>query len=217
MRRFVFASLFVPSLVVLGAACGDDGGSGPTDARHVGSDAPVECAADAAYGSPKGADAYALRDADTNPENIFYNGSMNMDYDDLTVELYKGYGTYADTEIVTGTVQLTGDESAYDTCGACVLIYANWDRDAETADMTYLAIGGTLNITSLSPNITGNILNATFVHVDIDSEGVSTPSPDACMSSVASFSFDTMVETQAPDAFAPSLHRPHGRHHRHRS
>lgn len=210
MRQLAFASLFVVSL----AACGDDGGKATVDARQVGSDAPVECAAEVAYGDPTAADAYAGRDLDTNPESIYYNGSMNMDYDDLSIELYKGYGAFAETEIVAGTVQLTGEEAAYETCGACVLIYANWDREAETSDMIYLAIGGTLNITSVSPNITGNILNATFVHVDIDDEGVSTPSADQCMSSIASFAFDAVVETDPPQAFAPAKHRLHGRHRR---
>ena len=176
-------------------------------------DAPVECQAEAAYGMPTFADAYAGRDLDTNPESAYYNGSMNMDFDDLTIELYKGYGAFAETEIVPTSVQLTGEEADYFTCGACVLIYANWDRDAEEAEMVYLAIGGTLTISQVSPNLQGTLLNASFVHVDIDDEGASMPSPDACASSIASASFDAVVETDPPK-FAPGP-RPRA-HHRHR-
>jgi hypothetical protein len=207
MRSILFA-LVVTAL----AACGDDGGKGTTDARIVGMDAPVECQAEASYGTPPAGEPYATRDLDVNPENMLYNASMNMDYDDLTIELYKGYGAFETTEIVPGTVQLTGDEAAYETCGACVLIYANWDRDAQEAEMTYLAIGGTLNITSITPNITGNILNASFVHVDIDEEGVSTASPDLCASTISSFAFDTVVMTDAPAVAPGQAHkRPHHR------
>lgn len=208
MRR----SLFV--FVTVLAACGDDGGSSVVDARQVGVDAPVECTAEAAYGTPTAADAYAGRDVDTNPELVYYNGSLNTDYDDLTIELYKGYGAFTDTEIIPTTVQLSGDEAAYETCGACVLIYANWNRETEEADMVYLAIGGTLNITQVSPNIQGTIINASFVHVFIDEEGASSPSPDACASTIESVAFDAVVETDAP-AFAPgSASKRRHRHHR---
>lgn len=209
--RTVLISLFVTASL---AACGDDGGSSVADARQVGMDAPVECQADTAYGNPTLADVLAGRDLDTNPESEYFNGSMNMDFDDLTIELYKGYGVFTKGEIVPTSVQLTGDEADYFTCGACVLIYANWDRDAETAEMVYLAIGGTLDITQVSPNITGTLLNASFIHVDIDSDGASTPSPDACASTIAQVAFDSVVTTDPPAAFAPSRH-PRGRH-RHR-
>lgn len=212
MRRILFASLFVTSL----AACGDDGGgSGSPDARIVGMDAPVECLAEVAYGTPTLADAFAGRDVDTNPELVYYNGSMNADYDDLTIELYKGFGAFTETEIVPTTIQLTGDEADYYTCGACVLIYANWNRDTEEAGMVYLAIGGTLNLTQVTPNIQGTLINASFVHVTIDEEGASSPAPDNCASSIASTSFDVVVETDPPTAFAPGP-RPRARHRLHR-
>ncbi len=209
MRCILIATLFV-SL----AACGDDGGSGRADARPVGMDAPIECQAEAAYGTPPLDEPYAGRDADTNPEQMYFNGSMNADYDDLTIELYKGFGVFTDTEIIATTVQLSGDEADYYTCGACVLIYANWDRDLEEAAMVYLAIGGSLTITQVTPNIQGTLLNASFVHVDIDEEGASSPSPDACASSISQVAFDAVVETDPPKAFAPGP-RARGRH-RHR-
>lgn len=208
----LFASL--TSLASLLAACGDDGGGSAIDARIVGQDAPVECKATAAYGTATLADQYAGRDLDTNPEAAYVNGSMNTDFDDLTVELYKGYGVFTDTEIVPTTVQLTGEEAAYETCGACVLIYANWDRDLGEAEMVYLAIGGTLTITQVSPNLQGTLLNASFVHVDIDTDGVSTPSPDQCASTIEQASFDAVVMTDPP-MFAPATrHRPHHRRRR---
>jgi hypothetical protein len=213
MRRLLLASLFASSSMLV-AACGDDGGSKLVDARPVGMDAAVECAAAEAYGDPTLTEMFAGRDADTNPETAYVGGSLNMDYDDLVIELYKGFGVFTDTEIVPTTVQLTGDEGSYDDCGACVLIYANYSVDTEEYEMLYIAIGGTLNITQVTPNIQGNLINASFVHVTIDSEGVSTPSPDNCASTIEGASFDTPVMTDEP-AFAP-VRRPVGHKHRRR-
>lgn len=194
MRWISFASIALTSLV----ACGDDGGSTTrVDARIVGEDAPVQCEALAAYGTPTLADMYAGRDLDTNPEAAYVNGSMNTDYDDLTVELYKGYGVFTDTEIVPTTVTLSGDEANYDTCGACVMLYANWNRDTSEAEQLYIAIGGTLNITQVSPNLQGNLLNATFEHIVEDVDGY-VKAPDNCMSSIESVSFDAVVMTDPP-------------------
>jgi hypothetical protein len=190
--------ILLASLVLL-VGCGDDGGSGPrTDARIVGVDAPVECLADAAYGSPTLAEVYAGRDADTNPETAYVNGSLNTDYDDLTVELYKGYGAFETTELVPTTVTLGGDDANYDTCGACVMLYANWDRDLEQAEQLYIGIGGTLNITQVSPNLTGNLVNVTFEHIVEDADGSYVKAPDNCLSSIASVSFDAVVMTDPP-------------------
>lgn len=206
----LLGSLFVASL----AACGDDGGSGSADARIVGMDAPVECKAAAAYGTVTLSDPIAGRDVETNPETLYYIGSMNTDIDDLAIELYKGFGVFADTEIIPTSVQLTGEEAAYETCGACVLINANWSAETEESEMIYLAIGGTLNITQVTPNIQGNLINASFVHVTIDDEGVSMVSPDNCAATIEGASFDTPVMTDEP-AFAP-VRRPLGRKHRQR-
>lgn len=197
MRRLLFASLFVSSSMLV-AACGDDGGSTLVDARPVGMDAPVECAAAAAYDNPTLTELFAGRDADTNPETAYVGGSMNMDYDDLVVELYKGFGVFTDTEIIPTTVQLTGDEGSYDDCGACVLIYANYSLDTGEYEMLYIAVGGTLNITQVSPNLQGNILNATFEHIVEDADGAFVKAPDTCASSIASVSFDALVETDPP-------------------
>ena len=211
MRRILFASLLSSSLTLV--ACGDDGGSGSADARIVGMDAPVECQAEAAYGTPTLADPLAGRDVDTNPESAYFNGSMNTDYDDLTIELYKGFGVFTDTEIIPATVPLTGDEASYDDCGACVMIYANWDRDLETAEMVYIGVGGTLNITQVSPNIQGNLVNVTFEHIVEAADGSFVKAPDNCASSIASVSFDAVVMTDPPQAFAPGPRaRAHRRH-----
>jgi hypothetical protein len=194
MNRILLVSV-AASLV----ACGDDGGSGSnTDARIVGMDAAIECEAEQAYGTPTLTEMYAGRDLDTNPETAYVNGSINTDYDDLTIELYKGFGVFTDTEIIATTVTIGGDEANYDTCGACVMLYANWNRETSEAEQLYIAIGGTLNITQVSPNFQGNLLNATFERIVEDADGAYVKAPGNCMSSIASVSFDAVVETDPP-------------------
>lgn len=195
------AALLVPALVSVLAACGDDGGSGVRiDARIIGDDAPPPdarpCLAPQ-LGALTPMDEYAERDADTNPEYIYYDAAINADpqYDYISLELYKGYGAFTDGEIEPQTIQLTGDEAAFESCGACVLIHADYDEDQETAlGGTYLAVGGALDITGVSPNLRGTLINAQFAQITIDDEGVSTPT-GACATEVASFAFDFPVTT----------------------
>ncbi|MFN0253446.1 MAG: hypothetical protein ACKV2T_41640 [Kofleriaceae bacterium] len=195
MNRILPAFLVAYSLI----ACGDDGGSGTgADARIVGMDAALECEVDEAYGTPTLAEVYAGRDLDTNPESAYINGSINTDFDDLTIELYKGFGVYTDGELVPTTVTIGGDEANYDTCGACVMLYANWNRETSEAEQLYIAIGGTLNITQVAPNFQGTLLNATFERIVEDADRAYVKAPGNCVSSIASVSFDAVVETDPP-------------------
>ena len=58
----------------------------------------------------------------------------------------------------------------------------------------YFANGGTLNITSANPNITGTMSNVTFVHVTVNfTSGAATPVGDGCETKIASGSFNGTV------------------------
>jgi len=167
---------------------------------------PVEhggCQATADYGAATIGQAQASADfADpcvTNvpPEFIGYQGTLNADAspDVLDIELYKGFGVFTTGEIRTGTYTITGDEANYATCGVCVLLLADVNTTSGAPGSLYMATGGTVNITSVSPNITGTLSNMTFVHVDIDSTTFqSTPNADNCPSAITSLSFDALVE-----------------------
>jgi hypothetical protein len=196
------------------AACGDDGGKGSVDARIIvgdtggGDSGPVVCAATADYGTiATPLNPIAFRDVAVNPENVFYAGTLNADavYDDLTIDLYSMTSVFTG-QIVPLTVQLNGDEANFATCGACVSIQANVDPVSFESEMQYFVVGGVLTLTSVSPNITGTITNAMFVHTTTDMDTLeTTPVGDGCAATVASFSFDTPVVTDM--AFAPNDQR----------
>jgi hypothetical protein len=141
----------------------------------------------------------ATRDADTNPEQIFYDAALNADalFDNVSIQLYKDLGTFVGGEIEPRIVALSGAEANYETCGACVLVYVDVDPDSEfEAAGEYMAEGGTLNLMSVTPNLRGRLSNVTLTHVHIDSNTFrSTPVGD-CSSSITSLEFDIPVETE---------------------
>jgi hypothetical protein len=161
-------------------------------------DAPLPCLAQATYGAVTPASEDAYRDLDTMPDIIFYTSALNMDVkvDELWIELWKGSGAYETGEIVAGAVALTGPEINYATCGACVLI--DVDVDPSTGrEGTLLATGGTLNLTSVSPNLKGTLSNVTLTQVAIDDQtSESTPIGNNCNTTVMSIAFDVPVRLE---------------------
>lgn len=168
-----------------------DGGGG---VAHGG------CQATATYGAATAAQQFSeaafAECTTTNPEDIVYEGSLNADPspDLFALQLYKGYGVFSSGEIRTGTYNLTGDETQFADCGVCALIFADIDTTNGMIGSRYMATGGTVTITSVSPNLTGSVSNLTFTHVDIDDQTfISTPNADGCPSAITSLSFDVAV------------------------
>jgi len=211
-------SVLSTGLLITAAACSGGSSSnsdGGTDAQsdavvHKDSgmqdtgpvDAAAQCTADASYSgsltqesasyTPTPADA----GADAGPEDSYqFQGAYNTDADLLDIEIYDGYGVFTNG-VQPGTYNLTGDELNYGTCGLCVLILG--DATASSAD-PYMATGGSITITSISPTGTfaGTGTNLAFTHVSIDQNTLeSTPVNDGCNSSVASVSFSATVQQQ---------------------
>lgn len=190
--------LLVASVVLVG--CGDDGQARPDATMIVQPDAaPRPCTATPMYGTVTPTDEVASRDLDTNPTQIFYDGSLNADalVDNLSLQLFKELGVFTTGEIVPGAVALTGPEVNYETCGACVLIYTDIDPVSGTEDSVYMATAGTLNLMEVSPNLRGTLSNVTFTHVTIDADTfASTPVGD-CDATLTSMEFNFPVTTDA--------------------
>src|SRR6185295_19023552 len=62
----------------------------------------------------------------------------------LAVELWEQFGTYS-MGVHTGAVALTGQEANFNTCGACVIIYAKINSMNQYSQ-AYIATAGTLTI-----------------------------------------------------------------------
>lgn len=196
------ASLVVASLLVVGC----NGGESHPDATIIVQpdapiDAPKPCGATPTYGTVTPMDEIASRDLDVNPTELYYDAAMNPDvkFDDLSLQLFKGLGAYTTGEIAPGVVALSGPETNYETCGACVLIYVDLDPANEFMDDgVYMATGGTINLMTVTPNIKGTLSNVSFTHVTIDADTFhSTPVGD-CTSTMTSMAFDFPVTTDMP-------------------
>lgn len=190
MRTTLAVVLFASFL----AACGGGGGSNGSDARPIG----AACTAtEAGYGTPTTAMPFASRDMATMPGNVYGGALINADAtpDAIFLNLYKGFGTYMTGEITAKSVTIAGDETEGVSCGACLEVDTDIDDQGKTKDI-YLASGGTINITAVSPMLTFTVSSASFRHVDVvDPQTFETKdSADGCTTSVASLSFTATVE-----------------------
>ena len=163
-----------------------------------GSGSSAACQAMSSYGTPSfGSGSQGAGGSGSGSQQyVAWQGELDTVPDILDVELYatSTAGVTARSNIDLST------ENQYQTCDACVLI---WTQVTQTGSGSaamvnigqfYLATSGTLNITSVSPNVTGTLMNAQFTHVTIDNSGTmptfkSTPANDGCTSMVTSASF----------------------------
>jgi hypothetical protein len=184
-------------------ACGDDDddvaqpdadNSPDVDAAGASADAPpAACLATADYGSPTLANVAAGWQGGTAamPNAMLVQGDLNADAmkDLFVLELYKGSGAFMVGEIVPGTYPITGAELNYRTCGVCPRLLTDLTGTTPSDD-GYVATGGSVTITQVSPNLAGSVSNLTFQHVTIDAQFNSTPHADGCQSALTAVSFD---------------------------
>lgn len=176
-----------------------DSGKKPLDASNGDASDAATCTAASTYGTtvtdqtavftPTPADA----GADAGPEDFYvYDGSLNTDIDFIDLELYDGYGVFSGG-IAPGTYNLSGAELQYADCGLCALILTDGSAPDSTTD-AYMATGGSITITTVTPTLAGTLTNVTFTHVSIDSNsGQSSPVADGCKSSIPSLAFSATV------------------------
>ena len=130
-------------------------------------------------------------------DTILMGGLLNSDAlpDALQLELYDGYGVFADG-IVAGTYDLTiASEANYATCGACIRIYTDTDSSGNGVD-DYYQTAGSLVITgfttgdaSTPSTITGSISGLALEHVTINSSTYESTAVGDCETTVADFSY----------------------------
>jgi len=110
--------------------------------------------------------------------------------DVLWIELYSGYGVFQNG-IKPGTYELSGAELAYDSCGLCVTITADYDMGSGAWQQDYMATGGTVTITEVTPRFIGTLSNVTFTNANIDYQGGGTTELlDDCASSMNAATYD---------------------------
>ncbi len=133
--------------------------------------------------------------ADPGRVRMYANANGDAMPDIFQLELYKGYTHFAGS-IQPGTFTIMGDDLQYSTCGLCARIFTDFDQATGTpSEQQYLATGGTVTITSITPNLTGSISDVTFVETSIDpTTYVSEPVASGCATMIVSASFDAVNE-----------------------
>jgi hypothetical protein len=191
------------ALISLTAACSSGGGDDGPSLVDGGGDSPDSaggtCFADTAYSAGLGNQgAQSSGGTAAAPNGITAQGTLNAaePFDIFQLELIKGFGVYT-TNITVGQHTLSGDELNYATCGLCPRLFTDCTT-TECADQQFYATGGTINVTSITPNLTYTVSNLTFVEVTVDPTTFeSTPVPGGCSTSIASGSFDA-ANTHTP-------------------
>jgi hypothetical protein len=206
-------------LSILVTACSSSGGSTQPDAHIMGMPdahptADAHPMADAAATADAGPQActlsgpYAPAMALTNPGTnalqqgsttqrvLQWGGPLNADAkpDVVFISLWDGYGAFMGGTIHTGTFTLGGAEGDFTSCGVCVLMGGDYDPTTMMTTQDFIATGGTLTVTSLSP-FQGTLTNATFKHVKLPTMTMPMQMDvaDGCAATITSVMFNGMI------------------------
>tara|TARA_R110002096_G_scaffold436021_1_gene665218 strand:+ start:89555 stop:90223 length:669 start_codon:yes stop_codon:yes gene_type:complete len=205
------------SLVLAGACSGGSGGGGgggglgdaaprtdsgsfnSPDARDF-SDAgglpDAECAEVADFGNLGPIDGVVFGDG-VDYLSIDSTLDATAPVDLFIVELFAGFAPF-EKGLTTGTFQITGDQTDYNTCGACIGIFANLP-DKQAPEMVYTAQSGTLVITSVEGTFAGSFTpsggSASFVGFSFD--GDVFVREDSCTVSGGGATWNKAIEQQS--------------------
>ncbi|HEY4057980.1 MAG TPA: hypothetical protein VGM39_15300 [Kofleriaceae bacterium] len=171
-----------------------DGGETPTDAAtDAAPDAPVDavnlCPAPLSFGTVTARAPQAVNESGP-PADIKYSDNLDAAAtpDIFKLVLIDTRGVFAGGT-APGSYTISGAETKYATCGACVEIFANVDASNNFAAF-YLAQSGTLTITSVTPRLTGTLSNADLIHLNDDD----TVNTDSCATHIDTLAFDVPVD-----------------------
>jgi hypothetical protein len=125
----------VGTIIPIAFACGggDDGGKIQVIRPDASIDAMEPCKGQATYSPTFGSDSTEATDYpatgsgdEASLHEIFMLSALdsNTPGDYVYIDLYEMFGAFDGGPIATGTFTLTGDDAAYSTCGACVMLGA---------------------------------------------------------------------------------------------
>jgi hypothetical protein len=215
--KFSLFTVAALPLIPVALACGGDDGGGKITVRPDSNTAdatPVACTAAGPYGDIlAGSDGSNIEGAGSagmmggtgsDAYEIYWFGRPDPVVPPDIVELLMFESGPFATGITPQTVQLTGDETAIDTCSACVLLLTDLHTvgsDVEYTDV-YFVTGGTLSLTSTSDTLTGEITNASFTHV-VQSGNTFVSANDGCNATAPKFTINAPIDPQGSAAGKP--------------
>jgi len=182
---------------------GGDGDIGGPENREPDLDRiPAECViADDYASAPEQDDAY-VGETDDGDRYMFVettveaNGNTHL----VAVDLWDGYGVFEEGW-GPGEYQISGDETEYDSCGACVYVLEDYDSEDNTYGRLLMADGGWVNVEALDANaetghLTGYLEDVTFREVTENEDGYYEVE-EGCTTGLDSFEFDAAVAPES--------------------
>ncbi len=184
----------VLAAISLAAACNSI--IGVDDVSLVPPDAAPLCNVNSNFGlvvsNPSTTDLYR-RTSDGGPSLLFL---LNTDTkpDVLDVSLYDNMGGHGILNKV-GSYTLTAGDAKLETCGICVGVYVDFDRDTSMFSQSYLALAqGSLVLTTVdSTRMAGRLQGLKFRHVN-NSGGSTKDINDGCFVTIDDVQFDMTYE-----------------------
>ncbi len=176
----------------------DAGLPGSPDAAPQGNGGEQgECLVQSSYGAlgtlPQ--QAATLR-AQQNAAGNVYRLTAQLDAvtnDYLVIELWEGYGALAaNGQLTPGTYTIGAQDSDYDTCGACVMLSADFDPQTGNVAKRFIATAGTVTVTNVNGNLAGSVSGIAFKERDPQTNAPLAGS--TCASAMASGSFDATLQ-----------------------
>lgn len=122
----------------------------------------------------------------------------NSKDDIISIRLFEGF-TVFDPNFMLGTYPLSGPETNFYTCGACVHVLGDYDPGEQEVAQNFFADSGTLTLTEISTMagqvVTGTINNAHFRQVTLDDQGMTQlVVPGGCEATVDEIAFTAPVQ-----------------------
>jgi len=118
--------------------------------------------------------------------------------DIFSIRLFQGV-TVFDPDLVTGTFPLTGVESSFYSCGACVHLLGDYDPGVDEVAQNFIVDSGMLTISAISTEagqmVTGSITDAHFREVTLDDGNMlQTVIPGGCEATLDEITFNASVQ-----------------------
>jgi hypothetical protein len=206
MRALVLCALAAcgyPALDTKGTSDASTTDGHMTDGREQDGTIGPQCDAPAMYGtltaSSQSGDYYP--GTGSAADELAYGGDVATT-DAVFITLFSDDPKFGGVFTVPVTIPISGVELNFDSCGGCVVVGAkcngcNPETGAGTASW-FMATGGSLRVTEVSPRVKGTLTNVTFEHVTIANTGSnptyhSTPVGDGCVTKITSMAFDAPV------------------------
>jgi hypothetical protein len=186
---------------------GDDGGAGDDDGS--GGDAGADCPFEEALGTVSLTASKAEHRTQPPPDGqepdpsrraLALAGAMDSasENDFLTVELWDGYGSFADSQLAAGEFTIQGDDATPQNCGVCVNLLAGFGDGDETNDKRYFASAGTVVVNSagtraeneITGNFTGTMSGVTLTELGESGE----PVEGGCTTTIDDATWDVPIE-----------------------